>query len=318
MTWLLPVHEILGNRRSRSLSGVKVDGNSLVRLVYLDESGISIRETFCVVTGVLIDTDRQWKPVEKYVNGLIKKYVHEKDRREFVFHATELFRGSGKVFGDRSKYPLQRSHEALRKLLTIPSRFRLPVVFGVARKKPIPENATSAIRRVEASRNYGNAFSLCVVAAEKYMRQSAKPSELARLVAENNTDARKLAERIHLILQGRVESDLIRLLSKIAPHCLPITKIVDSVHFAGKNDAVLLQIADACAFTIRCFCERKANVKEFVDALTQNRPDSLRIGTGQRGGYSILNFGNICLTTRIRESFRVIRRETQSGPTLNG
>ena len=41
-----------------TLSGVELDGDSIVRLVCLDESGISVNESITVVAGVIVDPDR--------------------------------------------------------------------------------------------------------------------------------------------------------------------------------------------------------------------------------------------------------------------
>ena len=52
-----------------------------------------------------------------------------------------------------------------------------------------------------------------------------------------------------------------------SPDCLPITKIVDTVHFVEKDDAFLLQIADVCALMIRYAYEGKSSAKEFFNLL---------------------------------------------------
>ena len=140
-------------KRPLSLSGVEIDGDSLVRMVYLDESGISIKERFTVVAGVIINADQQWKVVEKYVQELIEEY--------------------------------------------------------------------------------GGSY-------------------------------------------------------------LPISKIVDTVHFASKNEAILLQIADVCAFIVRCFLEKKPHAEDFLNAFTDNTPSLLapaRTGKDDDpAGYKILGF----------------------------
>jgi len=275
------------------LSGVKIDGESLVRFVYVDESGISIHESVTVVAGIIVNADLQWKAIERHLDALITKYVPPEHRHGFVFHAKDLFHGSGKVF-DRKKYPIERSREALKEILMIPIRFYLPLVYGIARKGAAPKNSTRQKRRDEASTHQAKAFSLCVLEAESYMRERAGSKEIAALVAENNTDTRKMVDRIHQILRGSVHSksaqNILSLLSRLVPDCLPITKIVDHVYFAKKNDAVLLQIADACALIIRYFCEGRSDAHEFFDALTQNRPNLLKIGEGKGSGCALIDF----------------------------
>src|SRR5207248_8622062 len=63
-------------------------------------------------------------------------------------------------------------------------------------------------------------------------------------------------------------------ISSIASKFLPIRRIVDTIYFAGKDDAILLQLADACAFIIRYYLERKQNVEEFIDVLNKNHTAS--------------------------------------------
>jgi hypothetical protein len=265
--------------RPLSLSGVELDGDSLVRLIYLDESGISINEPVVMVAGVMVDADKQWKLVEEYVEELIAEYVSEDDRDGFVFHGTELFRGSGKIFGNRQKYPPERSREALRKILTIPALFRLPIVSGCVRKRPVPK-LTKEGRRHEAAKNHMFAFALCVAGAEKYMNESVDPSEIAKLSAENNTDTRQAVKMMHDLLKGRnlhlaSAKGMFSELSRTVPNSLPIRRIVDSVSFEEKNDAIFLQIADACALVLRYFYESKPNIEDLLDALTNNNPSAL-------------------------------------------
>jgi hypothetical protein len=269
--------------RPRSLSGVKINGERLVRFVYVDESGISVNEPVVVVAGVIINADLQWRAVEKHVSQLIDEYVPEEHRKGFVFHAKDLFHGSGLIF-DRRKYPLERSREALKDLLSIPRKFLLPVVYGYLIKRS---------RRLEVGRNQSMAYSLCAVAVEAYMRSNADFTEVAALVAENNTDTRRAVKVMHDILKGKYRqlesaADIFSLLLEYAPNVLPVRRIVDTVYFAEKNDVFLLQIADACGLIIRYFKERKANVEEFFDALTNYNPKCLDTGGDMPAGYASL------------------------------
>lgn len=177
--------------RPVSLSGVKIGGENLVRFVYLDESGISIHERFTVVAGVVIHADFQWKAVESHIEELINEYVPIEHRKGFVFHAKDLFHGAGTVF-DRRKFPLERAHDALEKLVSTPSYHRLPIVYGWERKynqggdTTIPINATKRIRREDASKRHAYVFSLCAIQTEEFMKRKTPYGEVAQLVAELN------------------------------------------------------------------------------------------------------------------------------------
>jgi len=241
---------------------------------------------------VIINADKQWEIVEKRVEELIAKYVLAENQDRFVFHATELFHGSGKVFGDRQKYPLKRSRQALKELVGIPAQLGLPIICGYVKKRFVARLSKRG-RRHEAAKNQMLAFSLCAIGAETYMRDRADSLEIATLVAENNNDTRRAVKSMHDLLRGRDPlpsanyEGMFSLFSEIAPNSLPIRRIKDTVYFAEKDDAILLQIADACAFILRYFHEKKPHIDEFLDALTNcNRtvlgsPDTL-------GGYLML------------------------------
>src|SRR6267378_1788655 len=117
-----------------SLSGTALQGDKLVRLIYLDESGISAKETVTVVAGVIINADQQWKAVAQHIRGLIEKYVPEQYQEGFSFHGKDLFHGSGRTPFDRRYYPANQAHSILKQLLHVPGKFRLPVVFGYCTK----------------------------------------------------------------------------------------------------------------------------------------------------------------------------------------
>jgi len=269
-----------------------------VRMVYLDESGISIKERFTVVAGVIINADQQWKIVEKYVQELIEEYVPEESRAGFAFRGTDLFHGA-KVF-DRRYYPRERSREALKKLLRIPAELRVPVVYGYHDKSSDAEFEKAGSARQVAAVNQAFTYSLCVVATERYMRELAEPSEVATLVAENNDNAHKAIKLIHAFLKDKnPHVKLVHLssyLKEIGGSYLPISKIVDTVHFASKNEAILLQIADVCAFIVRCFLEKKPHAEDFLNAFTDNTPSLLAPSkTGEDddpAGYKIFGFSS--------------------------
>lgn len=70
-------------------------GQELVRLVYLDEAGISLNEPGLCVAGVLVHADDQARLVENMLNEVANRHIPEADRVGFVFHASDIFHGSG-------------------------------------------------------------------------------------------------------------------------------------------------------------------------------------------------------------------------------
>ncbi|HEU0048014.1 MAG TPA: DUF3800 domain-containing protein [Nitrososphaera sp.] len=253
-----------------SLSGAEIEGQLLVRYIYADESGISANEQILVVAGVIIHSDSQWDPVERQILSLVDKYVSEEHRHGFIFHATELYHGSGKIFGHRDQYPLDKSHEVLKGLLSIPSMFWLPVVFGFTKKLRTSQDQTAKARRDMLAFDHAMAFSLCAIGAEKSMRKHS-PNEVATIIAEDNTDTKATVKKMHDAFRGvhPTFNEWVKQRSLnlgLGNDFFPIRRIKDTVHFVGKSGAPLMQIADAAAFIIRCYLEQKPEIDQFVRA----------------------------------------------------
>lgn len=275
-----------------------------MKVVYMDESGISVNEPIAVVAGVVFDPDSQWRKVRDYLDGLVSEFVPEEHRAGFTFHATDLFHGRGKVF-DRRRYSLERSHEALKRVLTIPAMFQLSIVFGYMKKgilSPLPSGSSQKLLRREASTNakayHSGAYSLAAVAVESFMRQHAAPNQIAMLSVENNRETGQAVKDAHRILKGdnlksKRDMGIFTLLSEVAPSCLPIRRIVDGVNLVEKHESPLLQIADACALVIRYSLEEKATAKAFIEAFSQGHPERIPVkGATEENmaGYNILVF----------------------------
>jgi hypothetical protein len=55
----------------RAFGGAPLVGERVVRIVYMDESGTSAKEEIALFSAVMVDADKQWKAVEKYLTRLI-------------------------------------------------------------------------------------------------------------------------------------------------------------------------------------------------------------------------------------------------------
>jgi hypothetical protein len=200
-----------------------------MRLVYIDESGISVNEPILVVAGVVIDADSQWRLVDP--PQLPRRFMHK----------------------------------------------------GV---------------RIEAGNNHSLAFSLCAMAVESFMRNHARPDEVATLYAENNTDTREAVKRAHNILRGKSlkdpgELDIFELLSEVTPGHLPLSRVIDGVSFTEKHEASLLQVADACALIIRYSLQKRTDAEGLINLFSQGQPEKLiPEGAAEESmtGYNVLMF----------------------------
>jgi hypothetical protein len=137
------------------------------------------------------------------------------------------------------------------------------------------------------------AFSLCALAAEIFMQDNAAASEIATLVAENNTDTRQAVKEAHKILRGKDlkserELSVFTLLSEVAPRRLPFRKIFGTVHLTEKHEDSLLQVADASALIIRYCLEERADAQDFISLFSQGHPEGLiPAGKDNTSGYKV-------------------------------
>ena len=252
--------------RPLSLSGVPLAGNRIVRTIYVDESGTSANEKILVVAGVIIDADRQWMDIANYVGALIKEYVPAEKRIGYVIHATRLFNGYHMLDPGSCRNEM----DLLRKLMEIPRLFGISVGFGALRKVAPPDHVNTPKKQKKFNAIlHAMAHIGCVIACEKYMIENALPNEIATMVAENREEAKSIVKHTHDLMRGAI-GDVIGFIENMDENwCeyLPVKRIVDTVHFAGKNDALYLQLADAFAFVFRRFLEGKTRGDELYTDL---------------------------------------------------
>ncbi len=93
-----------------ALGGGPLHGEKAVRIVYLDEAGISNpkQEPFVTVAGVIVHGDDELNRVENRLKKLVKKYIPEGKRQGFVFHAKEIFHGGRTMNRQDPNWSLQR------------------------------------------------------------------------------------------------------------------------------------------------------------------------------------------------------------------
>jgi hypothetical protein len=245
-----------------------------VRHIYIDESGISTNEKVLVIAGVIVDPDRQYLEVSGAINELIAEFVPVESRENFAFHAKDLFHGTGRTVFDRRTYPPERARQALRRLVSIPAKFCLPVVFGFVDKTvsdPLREKVFARLKpREKISNDAGTAFVMCAVAAESFMKKEAPSNELAAMHAEQNPDTEKIIRFARKSLGGKTRFNIAQMLSDNARSYLPITKIIDEVSFHHKDDAFLLQIADAAALILRYLMEEREGCEDLFRSVFQS------------------------------------------------
>jgi hypothetical protein len=98
-----------------------------VRLVYVDEAGISDKrqEPFLVVAAAIVDADKQLVALERHLDKIVARYIPPQHHDNFVFHASHLFNGGGKIFTrNNPDWPLPKRLAIADELAAIPAKFQ--------------------------------------------------------------------------------------------------------------------------------------------------------------------------------------------------
>lgn len=222
-----------------------------MRFAYLDESGIgdAKAEPFVVVAGVIVHADRQIKAIENYLQDMISDYVHPHLQKFTTFHAKELFSG-GKTF-TRQIYTAELRWKILGEICEIPKKFDLPVVMGfIPRDKYKDAPCRSQWKNNQLTVGAQTLASICcLIAVEKYMRQSDE-TEVAAIIYENNDHAKSSIKNAQRMLKDSEFSKYLALDFAWGKAYLPLSRIVESPLFSEKNESSILQVADAMAWAI--------------------------------------------------------------------
>ncbi len=239
-----------------------------MRLIYLDEAGISNprQEPYLVVAGVIVHGDNQWKALEKGLWDIVCEYIPEKDRKGFVFHATELFSG-GKYF-DRDTWPKHKRWEILDALVNLIQTHKIPIVHGFVDRLKIYANIEKFVpgdnwaTRNKGQMAHGIAFVECAKRAQEWMTIYSG-SEVGMFIAEDTTRVKRFIKVIHAQLQDP-SSEIFQI--EDAP-ITPLSKIIDTIHFAQKHETSILQMADVCAFVIKRVLMGRTDVRRFFNPI---------------------------------------------------
>ena len=244
--------------RPKAIDGSYLSGGRLVRFIYLDEGGTNKEEPFTVVAGIVVNADTEWDKLEAAIDSL-RPRVPEKIRKDFYFHATDIFSGSKKApDGTRWKdfWPLNERVALLEDFVSIPRKFSVGVALGYAKRGRAGGNwSGDDAARVEHLMAFGDS----IIAAAEFLGDQC-PGENAILVVEN-----------HKEMKGKLRKIPAALRNPEAPKGwvgdAPLSRIKDVPHFCEKSEAVLLQLADACAFVIRGFLAKHPKNKPLYLAL---------------------------------------------------
>lgn len=230
----------------RSFSGGALDAIKDMRIAYVDEGGVS-KEPYVVVAGIVPDPNLHHFYIVEELEALRKRLPAH--RKRAIFHAMDIYHGSGEF--PREEWPnLEDRLTLLDDLVSIPGKLGIDVVYAYTEKE--------AARAAYAEWNGKESLSVfahiitggsCVLQIEAFLR-CLGDGEVAHMVAENNQAARTRISAIHNFLS---EQDIVlpEELRHTHSKLLPLKRVIDTPLWAEKRESAPLQIADACAWTIR-------------------------------------------------------------------
>jgi Protein of unknown function (DUF3800) len=235
-----------------------------MRLTYVDEGGIAKHEGFMVVSGAIIDGDRQLVAIENHLDILVQKHIPEEDRPGFIFHATEIWSGGG-YFKDRNKWPRDRRLLILQDLSKIPKHFDVPIAWGHVDKSKFPDPKFACLfstAEIDVA-THVMAFTECSLVTEMFMRECTT-NEITVMIAEDRDVVRRAVKEAHAMYRNPAE---IKKYGLDKNRLLPFRHIRDTVHWAKKEESRHLQLADACTFFIKGHLNKNVLGEQFYSEL---------------------------------------------------
>ena len=231
----------------------------------------SRHEPTIVVAGIVINGDRTYREIEARLHQIAEIHIPASDRIGFIFHAIDVFRGTG-YFKDHDIWPRCRRFPILRDLAKLPKLLGIPIVFGHINKEAYRREIepTLALQKTEKDRLHAAdvaehmaAFATAEIAIERQVRTYPR-DEICMLVAEDTDRVKKAVKNAHALLR-----DADRLAGSGFEHMpgLPLKKIVDTPHFASKAESAPLQLADVCAYLILRRLMRRDDLQEFFEEI---------------------------------------------------
>lgn len=237
----------------RAFGGGSLVGDKLVRLVYLDEAGISskVQEPYLVVAGLIVHGDHQLAKLEKELERVVKTHIPANMRDGLVLHTSDIYGGNGKIFDKRRnpEWTMERRMAILADLAEIPNRANIQITSSVVERAKFPQTFTlddgeKSDLTLEA---HVCAFMACAIEVEQWMRTNAK-REHCMIIMENNDRAKKLISQTQRYYQDK---KLAETLSEEHKKYFPLRQIKEDTAFQAKKPSHPLVLADFVAFVMK-------------------------------------------------------------------
>lgn len=256
--------------------GSPLEGNKLVRLVYVEEAGTSQKEPVLSVAAVIVDADRQLLAVERHIDKLVERWIPEHQREGFVFHATELFNGthggSGKPFErGHPDWPMSKRLEIADSLAAIPKRFGLTLTAAWLERTSFPHTNRALLdwnKRPQGEKAllaHVCTFLACAAKVDQWMRQKTN-GEVCLLVVEDHEQARSTIRAVQNRYQ---QASVTALMVDEGKEFFPLKRIKEDPLFQAKRPSSVLQLADFCAYTVKKLVASDSRYLRFYEPLKE-------------------------------------------------
>jgi hypothetical protein len=257
---------LAGPHPPRGLFGDLLWGNKVMRFVYMDEAGTSEREPVTVVVALIVNADEQLMFAEAAVSEVLGA-VPEHFRKGFVFHATDVWNDEKY----RQSWMMSDRLALLHAMMALPRRLKIPITLSIIRRNSPPVDKMMNLGLSLAQSQHVQAFISCVAHADRFIRHHADLREVGSVVAEDVPEMRKflkLAPKVARQMPMTLPSIILTEAEKAQGYTtqqtdIRVTRIRNSVHFVGKGDDPILQLADACAFGFRRLFSEQEFGKDF-------------------------------------------------------
>ena len=227
--------------------------NSEVRLVYIDEAGISnkTQEPVLVVAAVIVDLDKQLVALERHLDKMVARHIPPEHQDNFVFHASHLFNGGGKIFTRRNPdWPLPKRLAIADELAAIPAKFRLPLTMTFVPRADFPSDAEYRAIHTDAEKMLAAhvvAYIACAMQVEQWMRRNTN-GEICMMIVEDNDNARRFIRQCQNHYQ---QQEAVKTLDVEAQQFFPFRRIKHDPLFEPKKRSSILQLADFWAYVAK-------------------------------------------------------------------
>ena len=168
-----------------------------MRLIYTDEAGTAANEPVCVVAAVIVEGDKQWRPLESEMRRIIEERVPKKIQPKFVLHATEIFSGRKKI--DRDDWPLDERLDFLKEILCLPIVHDVPIAVGIEFKRDWSDVVDfNSIKMLDSKPMNSNkfshlmAFNTCMEKADLFLRKYLRGAEIGSVIAEDLPEMKRI------------------------------------------------------------------------------------------------------------------------------